>query len=337
MQEFNPSVILSPETLKTLSTPLSVLCFLFFYLSLASFIFATLETILGIVKKDDQSASWWRRSRLVALTYSQMYLSQHFLRIVTSGKPGTDESEKSFWMASQTIAAGVVMFSVVKLQNTTERLLIGQCYKLERPQLAQMVLTSIVSFNIYLVAGPLAAALTTAALLVSLDWRILILLFEGIASWKASRGNQLADLTWGMLHVALAVGLLRAVHNFDKQEGQIALSADEESALETVADEKPEAEVDILKPSTSLPASRLFIMLCVLIIFVGAVVTTIFFGLEKFLLPGLLASRDAMNAEALVLSRMFTTEAIGVPLVALLTARELSGNSIVRCIVAGLT
>ncbi|EGX42973.1 hypothetical protein AOL_s00215g922 [Orbilia oligospora ATCC 24927] len=337
MQEFNPSVILSPETLKTLSTPLSVLCFLFFYLSLASFIFATLETILGIVKKDDQSASWWRRSRLVALTYSQMYLSQHFLRIVTSGKPGTDESEKSFWMASQTIAAGVVMFSVVKLQNTTERLLIGQCYKLERPQLAQVVLTSIVSFNIHLVAGPLAAALTAAALLVSLDWRILILLFEGIASWKASRGNQLADLTWGMLHVLLAVGLLRAVYNFDKQEGQIALSADEESALETVADEKPEAEVDILKPSTSLPTSRLFIMLCVLIIFVGAVVTTIFFGLEKVLLPGLLASRDAMNAEALVLSRMFTTEAIGVPLVALLTARELSGNSIVRCIVAGLT
>ncbi|KAF3083337.1 hypothetical protein TWF569_005801 [Orbilia oligospora] len=337
MQEFKPSVILSPETLKTLSTPLSVLCFLFFYLSLASFIFATLETILGIVKKDDQSASWWRRSRLVALTYAQMYLSQHFLRIVTSGKPGADESEKSFWMASQTIAAGVVMFSVVKLQNTTERLLIGQCYKLERPQLAQMVLTSIVSFNIHLVAGPLAAALTTAALLVSLDWRILILLFEGIASWKASRGNQLADLTWGMLHVILAVGLIQAVHNFDKQEGQIALSADEESALGTVADEKPEAEVDILKPATSLPASRLFIMLCVLTVFVGAVVTTIFFGLEKFLLPGLLASHDAMNAEALVLSRMFTTEAIGVILVALLTARELSGNSIVRCIVAGLT
>ncbi|KAF3191167.1 hypothetical protein TWF106_001240 [Orbilia oligospora] len=337
MQESKSSAILSPETLKTLSTPLSVLCFLFFYLSLASFIFATLETILGIVKKDDQSASWWRRSRLVALTYAQMYLSQHFLRIVTSGKPGADELEKSFWMASQTIAAGVVMFSVVKLQNTTERLLIGQCYKLERPQLAQMVLTLIVSFNIHLVAGPLAAALTAAALLVSLDWRILILLFEGIASWKASRGNQLADLTWGMLHVVLAVGLIRAVHNFDKQEGQIALSADEESALETVADAKSEGEFDILKPATSLPASRLFIMLCVLTVFAGAVVTTIFFGLEKFLLPGLLESRDAMNAEALVLSRMFTTETIGVLLVALLTARELSRNSIVRCIIAGLT
>ncbi|KAK6521924.1 hypothetical protein TWF506_002124 [Arthrobotrys conoides] len=337
MPESNPSAIISPDTLTTISTPLSVLCFLFFYLSLTSFIFATLETIIGIVKKDDQSASWWRRSRLVALTYAQMYLSQHFLRIVTSDKPGAGLSDKSFWMASQTIAAGVVMFSVMKLQNTTERLLIGQCYKLERPQLAQMVLTAVVSFNIHLVAGSLAAALTAVALLVSLDWRILILFFEGIASWKASRGNQFAEVTWGMLHIILAVGLIRAVHKFDQQEGQISLSVDEENAVETDIDEKLETGVDILQPATSLPAGRLFIMLCVLMVLAGAVLTTIFFGLEKFLLPELLASHDAMNAEALVLSRMFTTEAIGVLLVVLLTARELSGNSIVRCIVAGLT
>lgn len=343
MSESRSPAILSPDTLAALSTPLSVLCFLFFYLSLASFIFASLETILGIVRKDDQSASWWRRSRLVALTYSQMYLSQHFLRVLASGKPGADLSEKVFWMASQTIAAGVVMFSVMKWQNTTERLLIGQCYKLERPQLAQMVLTSVVSFNIHLVAGPLAAVLTAIALLVSLDWRILILFFEGIANWKASRGNQLAELTWGMLHIVLAVGLIRAVHNFDRQEGQILLPVDEENALEPPADEKAEAEidstgsVDVLEPSASLPASRLFVMFCVLIIFAGAVVTTIFFGLEKLLLPSLLASHDDMNAEALVLSRMFTTEAIGVLLVVILTARELGGNSVVQCIVAGLT
>lgn len=262
MSESRSPAILSPDTLAALSTPLSVLCFLFFYLSLASFIFASLETILGIVRKDDQSASWWRRSRLVALTYSQMYLSQHFLRVLASGKPGADLSEKVFWMASQTIAAGVVMFSVMKWQNTTERLLIGQCYKLERPQLAQMVLTSVVSFNIHLVAGPLAAVLTAIALLVSLDWRILILFFEGIANWKASRGNQLAELTWGMLHIVLAVGLIRAVHNFDRQEGQILLPVDEENALEPPADEKAEAEidstgsVDVLEPSASLPADR---------------------------------------------------------------------------------
>ncbi|RVD82065.1 uncharacterized protein DFL_009908 [Arthrobotrys flagrans] len=231
----------------------------------------------------------------------------------------------------------------MKWQNTTERLLIGQCYKLERPQLAQMVLTSVVSFNIHLVAGPLAAVLTAIALLVSLDWRILILFFEGIANWKASRGNQLAELTWGMLHIVLAVGLIRAVHNFDRQEGQILLPVDEENALEPPADEKAEAEidstgsVDVLEPSASLPASRLFVMFCVLIIFAGAVVTTIFFGLEKLLLPSLLASHDDMNAEALVLSRMFTTEAIGVLLVVILTARELGGNSVVQCIVAGLT
>ncbi|KAK6506584.1 hypothetical protein TWF481_005042 [Arthrobotrys musiformis] len=274
-----------------------------------------------------------------------MYLSQHFLWILTSGKSGADQSEKSFWMASQTIAAGVVMFSVMKVQNTTERLLLGQCYNLERPQLSQMVLTSVVAFNIYLVAGPVAAVLTAIALLVSLDWKILILFFEGVASWKASKGSQLAEFTWGILHIGLSIGLIRAVHYFDQEEGHISLPAnDEENALENTADEKAGAEIeaittaeDVLQPSTSLPASRLFIMLCVLIVFAGAIISIVFFGLEKLLLPSLLADEDRVNAEALILSRMFTTEAIGVILVLILTARELSGNSLVRCIVNGLS
>ncbi|KAK6535086.1 hypothetical protein TWF281_006383 [Arthrobotrys megalospora] len=344
MSEVTSTTTLSPATLAALSTPFSVLCFLFFYLSLASFVFASAETILGIVRKDDQSAGWWRRARLVALTYAQMYLSQHFLRILTSGKSGPDSPEKTFWMASQTIAAGVVMFSVTKLQNTTERLLIGQCYKLERPQLAQVILASVVAFNVHLTAGPFAAALTAIALLISLDWRILALFFEGVAIWKAAKGSLLAELTWNILHIVLAAGLIRAVHNFDRQEGHIALPVDdEENALDLPVDEKTEAEADptiqndILEPSASLPASRLFLMLCVILVFAGATTMTIFSGLEKFIFPNLLASGDHMNAEALILSRLFTTEAIGVMLIVSLTVRELSGNSIVRCIAAGLS
>ncbi|KAK6362380.1 hypothetical protein TWF730_006070 [Orbilia blumenaviensis] len=351
MSDFKSTKILSPATLAALSIPISTLCFLFFYLSLASFIFASAETIFGILQKDDHGASWWRRSRLVALTYAQMYLSQHFLHVHTLpvGNSRAELPEKNFWMASQTIAAGVVLFSVLKPQNTTGRLLIGRCYKIERPQLAQLVLTSVVTFNIHLIAGPLAAIFTGLAILICLDWRIVALFFESMAIWKASKGVQLAAFAWGVIHMGLAFGIIQAIHNFDQQEGLITLPLNDEENARSVtatAEEKSKggAEDSLYPlpnvaepPSGFLITNRLFIMLCALLILAGAVVATVFFGLEKFLLPNLLRRQDRMTAEGLVLSHMFTTETIAVALILILTVRELSGNWIVQSILHGLT
>ncbi|KAK6350380.1 hypothetical protein TWF718_003573 [Orbilia javanica] len=270
-----------------------------------------------------------------------MYLSQHFLRILRSRKPGVDIFENSFWMASQTIATGVVMFSAVKSRKTSERLLIEQCYKLERPQVAQIVLTSVISFNIYLVAGTLAAVLTAIALMISLDWRALVLFFEGLSTWKASRGNQLAGLAWGWLHFILAISLLQSVRNFDRKEGQITLPIDEETSS-AIPDAKPEVETnyivstDVREPPTFLPLSRLLSMFCVLVVLAEALITVVFFGLEKILLPGLVASQS-IAAEGLVLAHILTTDAIGVILVVTLTIQELSVHSIIRSLIAGLT
>ncbi|EPS35112.1 hypothetical protein H072_11404 [Dactylellina haptotyla CBS 200.50] len=333
------SAALSVETRGALATPLSVLCFLFFYLSLGTFFLASVETILGIVKKDDQSAGWWRRSRLVALTYAQMYLSQHFLRTLTSGKTGVDLPEKTFWMASQTIAAGVVLFSSVGTQATAERLLIGKCYNFEKPQAAQVILTAVVSFNTFLLGGPLAAFLAAITLLVGLDWKILGLMFEGIATWKVSQGNIRAEFAWNILHIALAIGLMRAVHNLDNQEGLIALPTDEEKALpaeesEIKSDEGADNEnTDQSEDSISLPAGRLFLMFTILIVLASAIIMTVFFGLEKLFFPEIHASRDDLNAEALVLSHMFTMEAVGILLVSILTVREICGNSMIKQII----
>ncbi|KAF3925848.1 hypothetical protein ABW20_dc0103506 [Dactylellina cionopaga] len=293
---------------------------------------------MGIVRKDNQTSGWWRRSRLVALTYSQMYLSQHFLRNLTSSKSGIALPERTFWMASQTIAAGVVLFSAVKLRGTTERLLVGQFYIFERPQMAQIILTTAVAFNVFLIAGPISALLAAFSLLMGLDWRILALLFQGIAIWKTSLGSLYAEFTWNILHIALAIGLMQAVHNFEQQEGLIALSHDEEQAIpiDEKVDEELVASEETLDGSQALPAGRIFIMFCVFIVFAGAIVMTAFFGLEKLLLPKLLAPKDDFNVEALVLSHMFTMEAVGIILVTILTIREISGNEVVRCILDSL-
>ncbi|KAK6535711.1 hypothetical protein TWF694_002161 [Orbilia ellipsospora] len=337
------STALSAEIRTALATPLSVLCFVFFYLSLATFVLASLETILGIIRKDDQSSGWWRRSRLVALTYAQMYLSQHFLRTLTSGKSGIELPEKTFWMASQTIAAAVVLFSSVKSPGTVERLLVGECYNFEKPQIAQLILTTMVSFNVYLLGGSLAAVLTAITLLVGFDWRILMLCFEGIATWKVSQGNIRAEFAWNMLHVVLAVGLMRAIHNLDKQEGVIALPFDEETALSI--DEKTEENEDdngslcdeeLEEAYETLPSGRIFLMFCILLVLASSILMTVFFGLEKLFFPEILATAEDFNPEPLILSHIFTMEAVGLLLIFVLTAREICDNSVIQSVLSTL-
>ncbi|KAF3907048.1 hypothetical protein AA313_de0206751 [Arthrobotrys entomopaga] len=256
-----------------------------------------------------------------------MYLSQHFLRTLTSGKSGIDLPEKTFWMASQTIAAAVVLFSSVKSPGTVERLLIGECYDFEKPQIAQLILTTMVSLNVFLLGGSLAAVLTAITLLVGFDWKILMLCFEGIATWKASQGNIRAEFAWNSLHVVLAMGLMRAIHNLDKQEGVIALPFDEETAL-PMGDEKTEdnedaneslCEEELEEIYETTPSGRIFLMFCILLVLAGSILMTVFFGLEKLFFPEMLISTENFNSEPLILSHMFSMEAVGLILILILT------------------
>ncbi|KAF3933253.1 hypothetical protein ABW19_dt0206324 [Dactylella cylindrospora] len=343
-QSESTMALISGGSLAAIAGPVSTLCFIFFYLSLATFAFALGETVYGIIKKDDRSLGWWRRSRLVALTYSQMYLSQHFLRILIAGKDGLDLPEKSFWMASQSIAAGVLLFSSFKAPRTAERLLIGEWYSAERPQIAQIIFTLAVAFNVLMIAGPISSVITIISLLVGLDWKLQILTFEGIAAFHTWMGNEAAELVWGILHLGLAIGTIKAVHNIDKKEGLISLPTDEEALennekidlLSNSGDEEEEEEEEEEAEPTNLeelPAGHMFLRFCVLIIFAGAAIVTTFFMLEKFLLPKFISSKNHIDVEGLILSQIFTMDAIGVILVLALTTREIYHNTAVKSMI----
>ncbi|KAK6349385.1 hypothetical protein TWF696_005673 [Orbilia brochopaga] len=341
--------LLSPTTLATLTTPFLALSFTFFYLSLGTCVFATVETLLGVIRKDDQSAGWWRRSRLVALTYAQMYLSEHFLRIVTAEKTGIALPEKTFWMASQTVATAVFLASTIKSERAPERILIGQICNIERPQVSQVVMTLVVALNVYNIAGAVPCILSLVFLLGGLDWRLLVLGYEASAIWNSSKGNALAEVAWYILHLVLAIGCLKAVTDFDEQEGLIALPADEEKAvaaqleeheaaseIESAAEQTGELELIEDACPTAVSAGRLSLIFSSLTILSAALIMMFFFGAQRYLATRLSGTNVHAHAEALALSQLFSMDIVGVLLVLVLTVREVCQNPTIKCIFSGL-
>ncbi|KAJ6265078.1 hypothetical protein Dda_1233 [Drechslerella dactyloides] len=343
------SALLSSAALTTLTTPFLALSFTFFYLSLGTCAFATVETLLGVITKDDQGAGWWRRSRLVALTYAQMYLSEHFLRIVTSEKTGIELPEKTFWMASQTVATAVFLVSTIKSERAPHRLLIGQICNLEWPQVAQIFLTLAVVFNVYETAGVVPSILTLVCLLAGFDWKVLFLGYEGAAIWKVSQGSMAAEISWMVLHFILAIGCLRAITAFDDQEGLIALPVDEEKAAVAVAEENEtdsetepsqeelgESELVEDDCSDALSIGRLSLIFSSLVILSAAVLMILFFSLQKYLATRVNDTIGHAHIEALALSQLFSMDIVGVLLVLVLTLREVCQNSIIKYVFDGL-
>ncbi|KAF3904096.1 hypothetical protein ABW21_db0206970 [Orbilia brochopaga] len=343
--------LLSPAILATITTPFLALSFTFFYLSLATCAFATVETLLGVIRKDDQGTGWWRRSRLVALTYAQMYLSEHFLRIVTSEKTGITLPEKTFWMASQTVATAVFLVSTIKSERAPERLLIGQVWNFEWPQLSQVVMTLAVALNVFNIAGLIPCALTLACLFGGFDWRLLLLGFESTAIWHISKGNTAAEVCWYILHLIVAVGCMTAVSNFDEQEGLIALPADEEKAVaayveeteieaipevECAAEDIGEAESDEDTQPIALTAGRLSLMFSSLTILSAAVLMAVFFGVQTYLASRADSKDMRAHIEALSLSQLFSMDIVGMLLVLVLTAREVCQDPMMKSIFSSL-